>query len=161
MLRQPPPPVICSARVVCYAFVDDLAYHESGTHFVNDVPLGRVPRLAIAVSLAEDAEPLLIYCDEEWELVGVSGDETIASTKRRAARNYPEVEARWIDTGVTHEEAMRYYDEAFDHLKCSFCYKRPFEVEGMVEGKGVAICRACIESFHDEFQASGGVTGVG
>ncbi len=33
-------------------------------------------------------------------------------------------------------------------VQCSFCGKRSFEISALVEGKGVAICRGCVEDFY-------------
>jgi hypothetical protein len=86
----------------------------------------KVPRLAICSNLGNDIGPLLFHCDEEWNVLGTSGAATVDEVKELAERNYPGVSSRWIDTNVSIEEALRYYDEDTEGLKCSFCGKRPF-----------------------------------
>jgi hypothetical protein len=75
--------------------------------------------------------------------------------KLRAERNYPGVAKRWIDLNTTVDEALRYYDETSGALRCSFCGKRSFEITGLVEGEGVAICRGCVEDFYEDFHEPG------
>lgn len=50
------------------------------------------------------------------------------------------------------DAALEYYDAQKGAAMCSFCGKRPFEVESWIEGDGVAICGDCIEKFHGELQ---------
>ena len=94
---------------------------------------------------------MLFHCDERWQVIVTSGAETVEAIKARAEKNYPGVSARWIDLNVSPEEVLHHYDEQSGGLECSFCGRRPFELEGLVEGSGVAICRVCIEDFHRAF----------
>jgi len=155
-LRTPPPPVLASARVVAYAYVDDVPYKKWGALYASDRLVEAVPHLAIALNLGKDVDALLFHCDSEWEVLGTSGGPTIDEAKLRAERNYPEVAKRWIDLNTTIDEALRYYDETSGALRCSFCGKRSLEITGLVEGKGVAICRGCAEDFYQDFHDPGG-----
>ena len=155
MKRNPPPPVIDAARVVSYAFVDDIPYlgpFSAGLPLFEGQSLEPVPRLAIAVGLAGHAGPRVFHCDEEWIALGASGAETVEQAKQEIERNYPGVSERWIDTNVTLEEALAFYDSETAGLKCSFCGKRPFEVDGLIEGPQATICRGCVEEFYEDFQ---------
>jgi len=107
-----------------------------------------VPRLAICTNLGEDIGPLLFHCGEDWTVLGTSGASTVDDVKKNAEKNYPGVAARWVDVNTPVEDALRYYDQETGGLKCSFCGKRPFEVERWIEGEGARICKACIEQFH-------------
>lgn len=153
MRRNPPPPVIDTARVVSYAFVDDIPYLRADSPFVDGEAIEPVPRLAIAVGLAGPTAPFIFHCDENWISLGASGAETIEQAKQDAERNYPGVADRWIDTNVTVEEALAFYDSETAGLKCSFCGKRPFQVEGLIEGPKATICRGCVEEFFVDFQS--------
>lgn len=150
--RLPPPPVIDAARVVSYAFVDDIPYLAGASPFADDRPIEQVPRLAIAVGLAGAVGPQVFHCDEEWIAMGASDADSVEEAKQEAELTYPGVSARWIDTNVTVEEALAYYDSETAGLKCSFCGKRPFEVEGLIEGPQATICRGCVEEFYSDFQ---------
>jgi ClpX C4-type zinc finger len=151
-VKDAPPPVLNSARVLSYASVADLPYRQWGKLFVGGRLVEKVPRLAISSNLAGDIEPMLFHCDERWQVIATSGAETVEAIKSRAEKNYPGVSARWIDLNVPPEQALLHYDEQSGGLKCSFCGRRPFEVEGLVEGTGVSICRSCIEDFYRAFQ---------
>jgi hypothetical protein len=94
MKTNPPPPVIHSARVLSYAFIDDIPYRKHGRLFVGDKLLEAVPRLAIAVNLGRDIGPLLFHCDEEWNVLGTCGADSAAAVKARADLNYPGVAGR-------------------------------------------------------------------
>ena len=153
--RIPPPPVLASARVVAYAFVDDIAFKKGGALYSGDKLIEAVPCLAIAVNLGKDIGPLLFHCDSEWDVLGTSGGPTIDETKLRAERNYPGVATRWVNLNTSVEEALRYYDAVADARRCSFCNKRAFEFTGVVEGKDAAICRECVEAFYKGFHEPG------
>lgn len=153
--RNPPPPVIDAARVVSYAFVDDIPYCQVGSPFTDEAMIAQVPRLAIAVGLGSQPGPLVFHCDEEWISLGISDAETVEQAKQAFERIYPGVSERWIDTHVTIEEALAYYDSETAGLKCSFCGKRPFEVEGLIEAPAATICRSCVEEFYGDFQFDG------
>jgi hypothetical protein len=153
MKQNAPSPVIQSARVISYAFVDDIPYRRWGSLYSGDRLIEHVPQLAICLNLGKDIGPLLFHCDEEWNVLGVSGGATIEEAKGRAARNYPGVESRWVDVNTSIDEAIRYYDRETNGAKCSFCGKRPFEIaDGWVEGNNAIICRTCVEDFNEEFK---------
>jgi len=155
MAQTAPPPVIDSARVISYAFVDDIPYRRWGALYSGDELIEAVPRLAICLNLGKDIGPLLFHCDEDWNVLGTSGAETVEETKARAEKNYPGVAAKWVDVNTSVADALKYYDEQTNGEKCSFCGKRPFEIEGgWVQGKEAIICRECVEDFHKEFQGN-------
>ena len=153
MKRVPPPPVIDSARVLAYAFVDDIPYRRSGSFFVDGKLLEQVPCLAICLQLGEDIGPLIFHCDEDWNPLGTSGAPTIEEVKRNAERNYPGVSTRWVETHLSVDDALAYYDSETGGRKCSFCGKRPFEVDGWIEAPAAIICRGCVEEFYGDFQS--------
>lgn len=153
--RNPPPPVIDAARVVSYAFVDDIPYCHVGSLFTDQAMIAQVPCLAIAVGLGQQPVPVVFHCDEDWISLAISDAETVQQAKEAIERNYPGVSERWIETNVTIEEALAYYDSETAGLKCSFCGKRPFEVEGIIEAPSATICRNCVEEFYGDFQADG------
>jgi len=152
MTRTPPPPVIDSARVISYAFVDDIPYRKWGSLHVGDRLVEAVPCLAICRNLGKDIGPLLFHCDDQWNTQGTSGGETVDAAKKRAEKNYPGVAARWVDVNTSVDDALRYYDEQSGNHKCSFCGKRPFELQSWITGKDAVICRACVEDYHRTFQ---------
>jgi hypothetical protein len=152
MSREPPPPVLNSARVLSYAFVDDIPYRQWGALYVGDELLEHVPCLAICVNLGKDIGPLLFHCDSDWNVLGTSGAKTVQATKEHAEKNYPGVASRWVDVNTSVEDALRYYDEQVEGSKCSFCGKRPFDLDNWIEGNGAMICRGCVENYYRAFQ---------
>ena len=152
MKREPPPPALGNARVLSYAFVDDIPYRKWGALYYGDELVEHVPYLAICMGFADDSSPMLFHCDEDWCFRGLSGAATVEAVKARAERNYPGVASRWIDVNVSLEEALQYYDEQTGGQKCSFCGKRPYEIEGLVEGPDAIICKGCVEDFYQGFK---------
>lgn len=151
--RHPPPPVIDAARVISYAFTDDVPFCHTTSLFTDEAMITQVPRLAIAVGLGGQPGSVVFHCDEDWISLAISDAETIEKAKEEVERIYPGVS--WIDTNVTVEEALAYYDSETAGLKCSFCGKRPFQVEGMIEAPTATICRGCVEEFYCDFQTDG------
>ena len=148
--------MIDSARLISYAFVDDIPYRKWGALYADGQLVEQVPCLAVCTNLGKDIGPLLFHCDHKWKPLATSGAATIAAVKEHAERNYPGVGARWVDVNTSVEDALKYYDEETGGLKCSFCGKRPFEIEGgWVEGAEAAICRTCVEKYYHSFQEQG------
>lgn len=152
MPKHPSPPVIGSARVLSYAFVDDIPYRKHGRLWVGGKIVQAVPRLAIAVNLGKDIGPMLFHCDEEWNVLGTSGAASIAAVKARAELNYPGVASRWVDVNTSIEYALNLYDEKTGSARCNFCGKRPFEFGECAWGPSAIICRSCIEAYYQAFQ---------
>jgi hypothetical protein len=160
MKRNPPPPVIGSARVMSYAFVEDIPYRRYGSLYVDGKLLEHVPRLAICLNLGKDIGPLLLHCDEEWETLGVTGAPTIEGVKQLAERNYAGVAERWVDVNTSAEQGLEFYDRESGGMKCSFCRKRPFEFKGgWVEGDEAVICHECIEKLYRTLRGEPGEGG--
>lgn len=111
MTKTPPPPVIASARVISYAFVDDIPYRRWGKLYNGDTLVEKVPRLAICRNLGKDIGLLLFHCDEDWEVLGTSGGDSLEAAKEEAEHNYPGVAARWVDVNTSIEDALRFYDD--------------------------------------------------
>lgn len=97
MAKLPPPPVLDSARVISYAFVEDIPYRKWGALIVDGQLLEHVPCLAICTNLGENIGPSLFHCDSQWNVLGCTGGDAVDELKARAEKNYPGVEARWVD----------------------------------------------------------------
>lgn len=145
MKLHPPPPVLYSARVLTFAFVDDIPYRRWGSLYVGGELLEAVPCLAIATSLEDSLSPMLFYCDQEWNVLGATGGTTLEALQERAERNYPGAALRWVVLNTSVEAALAFLDAESGGAKCTACGKRPFELDGWVEENDAIICLGCIE----------------
>ncbi len=159
--RSIPPPVLASARVLFYATVNDSVKFMGRTLlFVDGKELGPVPCLAICKQETSN-EALLLHCDSEWNTLAGSGHASPDDAKARAERIYAGLSTRWIDAGVSMEEAAAYKaglsKASKDHLeelrstaRCSFCLRKFAEVDDMHvnETENAFICNRCVQEFH-------------
>src|SRR5579864_3075965 len=127
-----PPPVLDCARVIEYAVLNEsVGYAGRTLLFVDGKELGQVPCLAICAD-KNLRGVLLFHCDREWNVLGCSAYESVSKAKDRAESIYPGLSACWVDAHVTEEQAERYLYELFGDERCSFCDKRPDQVEQFI-----------------------------
>jgi hypothetical protein len=87
--------------------------------------------------------------------MGAASYDSVADAKKRADRMYPGSIGCWTEAHVTEEEANRYLDELFKGERCSFCNKRPDEVNQMFSGDGsTLICDKCVDEFNRKLRKS-------
>jgi hypothetical protein len=143
-----PPPVIDGLYVAAYAEVDAaVVFEQRRTLMVDGKWLGRVPNIAICREF-DLPEYSLQYCDDRWESQGISaGYASVDKAKSAAERAYHGIRDKWIDAGMTCEEARAQYAAELRADACSFCGKSPPEVASMI-GYSVRICDQCIRDFH-------------
>jgi ClpX C4-type zinc finger protein len=152
-------PVIDCSRLLCYAIVDNTVQFSGRTLlFVDGKELGRVPCLAICEN-KKLSEVLLFHCDSEWNTLGCSAHPSVAEAKARAERIYAGISARWVDAGVSEQTAEDYMNKQFGNERCSFCGKRPDEVDQVILKEDqrkheVRICDRCINEFYKELPRS-------
>lgn len=142
-----PPPVLSDARVLAYAHVDaSVKFTGRQRLYVNGELLGRVPSLALCQSLkAEENEILVFHCDEEWNVLGVSGRKTnLAGAKAAVETSYQGIAAKWVDTDVSVEEARKWLEREYADDKCSFCGRLPFDFDSSFRGDHATICSDCV-----------------
>jgi ClpX C4-type zinc finger len=151
-----PPPVLDSARVLHYAVVDDsVGYTGRDLLTVGGVEIGRVPCLAICKNEGE-RKVLLFHCDHEWTVLGCSRHDSVEAAKRWIERNYPGLSSRWIEAQFTDAEVDRYLEELYGEDHCSFCGKRPDQVDQMIAGGNARICDRCIGELHKMMKEGAG-----
>lgn len=143
--REPPPPVIGYDRVVAWAVIDESAFNPGGI-YVGGEELGRVPRLAIGES-SESGEAILFYCASDWSVQAVSTHPSEDAARARAERSYPSVSGQWIDSGVTRDHAEAFVAERDAEVICSFCGRRPDQIQRLVSRGAARICDVCITQF--------------
>jgi hypothetical protein len=147
-----PPPVLDMARVIAYAFVDgSVQWTGRQTLFVNKEKLGPVPRLALCQNVSGDLRDILVFhCNEEWDVLGVSGADTLEAAKASVERAYGGITAKWIETGVTEEAAIAWMREHTKDMSCSFCDRVPGDFEQLIESKSgtVRVCNYCVDDHY-------------
>ena len=146
--KSRPPPVLLGARVFAYALLDrSVAYSGHSSLFVDGKEVGRVPRLVICK--ADDGETLLLHCNRVWSVIGVAGYPSVVAAKQRAERIYRGVKNRWVRVNVTKVQAERYLRRLWAGKECSFCGRRPDQLEWMISRRRARICDRCVTEFHD------------
>jgi len=103
-----PPPAIGSDRVIAYAFVDtSVTFTGKKRLFADDELLGAVPCIAICKSLDEELKDyLILYCDEEWNVLGVTGQPSYAKALDEVERCYDGISNQFIHLNDS-ERAVR------------------------------------------------------
>jgi hypothetical protein len=89
MIPAVPPPVLEGALLIAYAVVDATIAHTGvSTLHVDGKQIRVVPYLAIAQQ--QSGQVLLLFCDEQWNAIGVVGcsDALSAEGLRRRFNNY-------------------------------------------------------------------------
>jgi hypothetical protein len=166
----PPPPVLDTARLLAYAYVSDGIEFTDRIYLVVDgEKLGRVPCLAITLNYCVPGDILLCFCDNEWNVLGVSAHASIAEAKAYAERGYKGASGKWVDDPYTDEQVAGYLrveygvDPTTEWWKtlCSFCGKDVLELRA-VASRNAVICEECIVAFHaDLTRGSGTAQSVG
>ena len=94
----PPPEELTGARVLAYALIDESTpYSGRITLYVDGELIGPVPRLVIALNNYEPDDYLLLYCNENWDVIGAGGYASLVAAKESANIAYPGVASRWQD----------------------------------------------------------------
>jgi hypothetical protein len=123
---------------------ESIVHTARSTLYVDGKLLGRVPRIAICQS-PDTPETLLLFCDEEWNSLGVVACASIDEARKRAESEYQGIATKWIDANVSEEQAARYIDEQWRDERCSFCGKSPDQVQRMVSASKARICDSCVK----------------
>ena len=152
-----PPPVIDSAKTLCYAINDsDVVFTDRIHLIVGGERLGEVPRLAICENYGKPDDILLLFCDENWESKGVIGFDSIEAAKAKAEIGYQGISAKWVDLKAPKDELDRFLREEYEvdpdtewwKVVCSFCGKEDSETSGMLAGERAKICFECVKEFY-------------
>jgi hypothetical protein len=129
--------------VIAYAILDKSIPHASRAGLiVSGRKLGRVPRLAIVRS---SVEVLLLHCSSTWSVLGAAAFANADEAEQSAERAYPGVSRKWRRMRVTKQQADAFLKALWKGQECSFCQRRPDQVEKIVAGRsGARICDICI-----------------
>jgi ClpX C4-type zinc finger len=154
-----PPPVLDLARVIEYAIVDgSVEWTGRQKLLVGGKEVGVVPRLALCQNLGGDLKDILVFhCNEDWEVLGCSGGDTLEAAKSSTERAYRGISAKWIPTHVTEEEAKAWIKKNCPDVSCSFCNRAPGDFQQLVESKSgaVRICNYCIDELYASVRRDG------
>jgi hypothetical protein len=91
-----------------------------------------------------------VHCDEEWEVQGIAGGFISAEAAKSAAeRMYGGASSQWIDTGYSEANVATYLEEIYTEQNCSFCGRRPDQVQSIVNSDNANICDICIREFSE------------
>ena len=148
------PPVVCGARVIEYAVVDDTVTYTGREHlYVGGKELGPVPCLAICQNL-EDDFMYLAHCDNYWNVLGASGSgtepETLANLKESAEKAYRGISNKWQPLGISKEDAIKFEALLDEGRVCGFCNQIFDDDEKLFHGAYGEICHNCVARLHDE-----------
>ena len=163
MSRSPPPPIIDSAKLLAYAFVDsDVEFTGRICLFVGEERLGQVPRLAITLNYVVPGDILLEFCDDEWRSKGVTAHKTIEDAKAQAERGYRGVAAKWLSSPYSEEQVAEFIRDSYGldpntewwKTICSFCGKDTDELR-VVASQHAVICENCVAEFHKGLNTDG------
>lgn len=121
--------------------------------YVNGKPLGTVPCLAICQDI-ETKEALLLFCDDQWNSLGIASCASLTEAKERAEREYRGVSTKWINVNASEADVARYLKEQWDTDTCSFCGKRPDEINRMFQSDRARICDECIAAFYHDIRGT-------
>jgi ClpX C4-type zinc finger len=147
---DPPPPVLCFARVLAYAIVDEsVDFTGKPQVYLGGELLGRAPCLALCQNLPPDEDEIMLFhCDEQWNVLAPSGGEAdLAAAKANVEMTYQGIAAKWIDTGISLEEARHWLEQQYPEDMCSFCGRLPSEFEGAFGGHKSKICNECVRKY--------------
>ena len=158
-----PPPIIHSAKVLCYAQNDDSIEYTGRIHLVVGRPgddferVGEMPRLAICKNYGVPEDYLLFFCDEEWEPKGTIGFDNLEDAKGKAERGYKDVTEKWINYEISESDLDKYIAEELEadpntdwwKTECFICGKDCREAGKMIQGKKGYICDDCIKTCYE------------
>jgi ClpX C4-type zinc finger len=149
-----PPPAIGTDRVILYAIADrSVKYTKKQRLYVGDKLLGRVPRIAICKSLRKDIkEHLILFCNNKWQPLGVSGAKTLSAAKRQVDRYYLGISEKWLPVNASVQDAKRWLADHYPLDVCSFCGKFSYEVDAMFPSRTSVICASCVELFANKLK---------
>jgi ClpX C4-type zinc finger protein len=145
-MREKPPQIIDSAKVLKYAIVDKSIQYTGRLHiYANGKELGKVPRLAICQNY-KAKDNLLFLCNKKWKVLGVAGFKSMKATKDTAEETYQGISKRWAT--IAKPNVFKNWPGDLGPV-CSFCRKTIFEgIVQLFQGDNNAyICDKCVSKF--------------
>ena len=155
--QNTPPPIIDSARTLCYAVNDKDVLFTNLIHLiVGEERLGEVPHLAICQNYCSPSDILLLFCDANWDSKGVIAFDSVDAAKAKAESGYQGISRKWVDVETSKEEINRFLRDIYQvdpetewwRVCCSFCGKEDTETSGMIASNNAKICYECVKEFY-------------
>ena len=152
-MNRPPLALDCS-HVIEYAVNDEgVTFEQRYTLNVGGEWLGEVSNLAICQNF-DETEFMVFHCNAEWEVLGVAaGYGSIQEAKERAERSYHGITSKWIASGYSRDEAVKYVEDQLKDKSCSFCGRTPLQFQA-VAGDAVRICNICVDRLYEAMHES-------
>jgi hypothetical protein len=146
-----PPPAIHGQRVLAFAVVDQsVRWTGRIAIFVDERPLDPVPRLAVAQPIDGGQEASLFFCDENWQVLAISGHQSVEAAKALAERGHDGLSWKWVAVNTNADEAREWLRENEGEMVCLFCGRDARSVEALVTQRLGTICDQCIDQLHAE-----------
>jgi hypothetical protein len=148
-----PAPTIGFYRVAEYAILDgSIPYCGHSDLFKGEKEVGPVPCLAICW-VGRGPGVLLLHCNRDWTVRGISERESLGAAKDFAEKIYPGVSSFWTDAHVKEEEAAKHLQDVGSG-QCTFCKRTAFDSETarFIEKNGTWICESCVKECYDILQ---------
>jgi hypothetical protein len=138
----PPPVLQTRSWVTLYALLDrGVGFNGRGSIFIGGTLLGRVPRLAI--SNGDDGEWWLMHCGRTWNVRTAFPYGSLDEAQAAAERRYPGSASRWKRTGYNKAKAEAYLDRVWKGETCTFCGRRPDQIDQMFMSRKRPVARIC------------------
>src|SRR5262245_52959953 len=129
--RDPPPPVIDSARLLSYAYADedDVEFTDRINLHVSEGRLGRVPCLAITLNYCVPVDVRLEFCASDWTSKRVIAFTSVEEARIKAERRYARITKKWIESPYTDAQVADFLRDVYEvdpkaewwKTICSFC----------------------------------------
>lgn len=149
-----PPPTIGFCRVLEYAVLDaSISYRGHRGLFTGEKEVGPVPCLAICM-IGTGPEVLLLHCNRDWTVRGISERESLGAARDFAEQIYPGVSSVWIDAHVAEEEAAKHRKEV-GNGQCTFCKRTALDGENsrFIQKNDAWICDSCVKECYELLQS--------
>ncbi len=142
-----PPPLLGTAKLLEYAIVDDsVVFTYRQNLFVDGTKLGPVPCIGLCQDFG-NSRFYIYYCDENWNVLAVTGCGTITDLKRKAEYAYNGILMKWIKSPYTEDQIIEYTNKKWGRFRCSFCHKWPWQVRQIFNRFRSRICNECVHEF--------------
>ena len=138
---ETPPLILVGAIAVAFANADSSVVRvRNDLIYVGGEPLDDLAKFAICRQPGE-SEYLLCYCDDSWNVLGVTVQSSVEAAQRRIEKEYRGLKALWRP--FYHDDEAAVERQCLEPL-CSYCDTPFLEVDQFFVGRNGWICEACV-----------------